>query len=195
MQSIIKRKQITIGGVAGSGKSTVAKKLAEELKYLHYSSGDYARALALEAGFNSITDFLAVNRNIGKELDEKIDLWIKNKKLEEKFVIDSRLAFLWIPDSFKVFLTLNPRVAAERSFKDGNKLRKSSEKANSLEEAMEDIIRRQNNDVNYYKELYGINLINEINYDLIVDTGLPEYDGKPENVFQKIYSEYQIWIR
>ena len=39
---------ITISGIAGSGKSTVAKLLAKKLNYNHYSIGEFMRDIAKE---------------------------------------------------------------------------------------------------------------------------------------------------
>ncbi|PIN81309.1 cytidylate kinase, partial [Candidatus Woesearchaeota archaeon CG10_big_fil_rev_8_21_14_0_10_32_9] len=42
--------KITISGNLGSGKSTVAKMLAKDLGYSHYSTGDFMRKMAEERG-------------------------------------------------------------------------------------------------------------------------------------------------
>ena len=55
------------------------------------------------------------------ETDSSIDISIDNevKKAGEmsQVVIDSRLAFHWIPESFKIYLELEPKVAKERILK------------------------------------------------------------------------------
>jgi len=43
---------ITIGGTAGSGKSSVAKELAKRLGYKFYSAGDVRRKYALSKGIS-----------------------------------------------------------------------------------------------------------------------------------------------
>ena len=42
--------KITLCGKGGSGKSVIAKTLAEEYSLKHYSTGDYMRRLAMEQG-------------------------------------------------------------------------------------------------------------------------------------------------
>ena len=44
---------ICISGMAGTGKSTLAKKLAQKYGLKYYSGGDALRALAAEKGYNS----------------------------------------------------------------------------------------------------------------------------------------------
>ena len=45
---------LTISGPIGSGKSTVAAALAEELSYEHVSGGDIFRELAAERGYTPL---------------------------------------------------------------------------------------------------------------------------------------------
>src|SRR3972149_11241054 len=44
---------ICISGMAGTGKSTLSKKLAEKYKLRYYSGGDALKALAAEEGYNA----------------------------------------------------------------------------------------------------------------------------------------------
>ena len=44
---------VCISGMAGTGKSTLAKKLAQKYKLKYYSGGDALKALATEEGYNS----------------------------------------------------------------------------------------------------------------------------------------------
>ncbi|UCE96217.1 MAG: AAA family ATPase, partial [Candidatus Bathyarchaeota archaeon] len=45
---------ICISGMAGCGKSTVAKKIAKKYNLHHFSGGSALKALALEAGFKPV---------------------------------------------------------------------------------------------------------------------------------------------
>ena len=45
---------ICIGGMAGSGKSTVARKIAEKYKLDYLSGGDALKALAAEKGYKFV---------------------------------------------------------------------------------------------------------------------------------------------
>ena len=60
---------ITIQGDNGSGKSTLAKKIAEKLGYEHFSTGDFARSLALQNGYGSISEYMVSERKKDTEFD------------------------------------------------------------------------------------------------------------------------------
>ena len=100
-----KKHIITISGKPGSGKSSTADKVAELLGYTRHSSGETVRKLLKE---QHIT-LEAYNRKAANEhdLDEKIDAELRNLRDENDIVVDSRLGFYWIPDSFKVYLDLD----------------------------------------------------------------------------------------
>ena len=108
---------ITISGVIGSGKSTVAKMLAAELGWEYYSTGMAQRRIAEEMGITTTAlNALTVK---DKSIDERIDSVFKNPPWGNKnCVVDSRLAFHFIPKSFKVCLTVQDEIAGIRLFKD-----------------------------------------------------------------------------
>lgn len=186
----MKKTIITIAGKVGSGKSTTAKKLAQELGYEHYSSGDFARAVAKKHGM-TITEW---NKHAEEhpELDHEIDN--ENKKMAEKddVVIDSRLAFHFIPESFKVFLTLDTRIAAERIYSDLDATHRQEEhRAQSIEEMAHDLDIRSASEVKRYQDLYNLNHQDLSHFDLVIDTGLSE--NTIEAVVQKIHTAYHAW--
>ena len=69
---------IAIDGTAGSGKGTLAKKLAEVLNYDHLDSGLLYRIFAYE--------FLNLNKNLKKLIKVDIDLniYLEKKKKKKK---------------------------------------------------------------------------------------------------------------
>ena len=73
-----------------------------------------------------------------------------------------------IPDSFKVRLTTTDRIAGTRAFED--KTRGEEDRYNSLEEAIEATSKRKQSERERYKELYGVDLSDEENYDLNINT-------------------------
>ena len=87
---------ITISGIAGSGKSTVAKLLAKKLNYKHYSIGDFMRQIAKERKLTllELSKQAEKDNSIDKELDKK---QIELGKTKDNFVIDSRLGFHFCP--------------------------------------------------------------------------------------------------
>ncbi len=186
-----KKKIITIAGKLGSGKSTTAKKLARMLNWKHFSSGDFLRHVANERGM-SIKD-LMIAAESDPSIDHDIDSLLKEKGKEEKIVIDSRLAFHWIPESFKVYLDIDPDLAAKRMFFDleTNESRQESEHAKNIEEMKEQMRIRHESDKKRYKKLYGIDHTDKSQFDLVINTGLPENDV--DAVVKKIIDAYLKW--
>jgi len=157
--------KITITGALHSGKSSVAKAISQALDYTYFSVGELQRKLAEEKGI-SITEY---NKYM---LDNNLDHEVDNKTMEigrdkENFIFDARLAWYFIPDSFKIYLIVELDVAVERSMKNE---RGKSEKYASKEEAMTSIIERRRLEVSRFKDIYGIDIDKESNYDLVIDT-------------------------
>ena len=104
---------ITIAGKPGSGKTTIAKMLAERLGYKYYSCGLFMRNLAEKKG-TSLNAFIKM-AEMDPSIDKEIDEWqTQLGKKENNFILDSRLGFHFIPKSFKIFLDVDLDVSAER---------------------------------------------------------------------------------
>ena len=186
----MKKEIITITGTLGSGKSSAADLVAKKLGFKHFSSGDFMRKIALE--MNMSLNELNKKAENDTSVDKKIDTKVRKAGKEEKSVIDSRLAFHWIPESFKIYLDLPPEIAKERILNNlkENELRKQSEHSYNVEEIYKKIIFRLESEKKRYKELYGIDHTNKSNYDLVIDTNTNNLD----QVVDIILSEYKNWI-
>ena len=96
--------KITIFWFAGSGTSTVWKILAKKLWYTFMSTGNIFREFAKEVGLD-LYEFEATvakhDDNFDKKLDKKSQEYGKEYN---NFVFESRLAWHFIPDSFKIYL-------------------------------------------------------------------------------------------
>jgi cytidylate kinase len=123
-------------------------------------------------------------------IDYDIDNLLKEMASRENIIIDSRLAYNWIPDSFKVYLEIDPDIAAKRMFYDleTNESRMESEHAKNIEDMKKEMVERHESDKRRYQKLYGIDHTDHKNFDLVINTGLPENDL--EAVVKKIISEY-----
>ena len=185
----MKKEIITICGGLGSGKSSTAKRIAGILGFKHFSSGDFFRQVGLELGLsiNEVNKRAETNPEIDYRTDEKL----RNMRSAEKVVIDSRTAFYWIPESFKVYLDLPPEIAKDRvlnSLKE-DKLRMESEQVSSVEEAYEKMQQRLASEQKRYWDLYKINKKDFDQFDLVVDTK----KNNLEQVVNIIVSEYKKW--
>ena len=168
---------ITISGIAGSGKSTVAKLLAKKLNYKHYSIGDFMRELAKERNTTllELSKQAEKDQSIDKELDKK---QTELGKTQDNFVIDSRLGFHFIKNSKKIFLEVQLNEAAKRILKE----KRQHEQYKDIQESIEKIKTRISSEDKRYRGYYNIDYHNKNNYDLVIDTT----NIKPEEVVEKI---------
>lgn len=193
----MKKEIITIAGNLGSGKSSTANRLAELHDYRRASTGDFMRQMAASRGMtlDELGDLAKTDPSIDHELDD----YTKKVGQDFKVILDSRLGFYFIPDSFKVFLKLSPKIAAERILKDKdinlNRQNESAEDFDTVEKIAKSVAERVESEKGRYRELYGIeDHMAPENFDLIVDTGLPEFNNNLEAVAQKIFEEYKKWL-
>ena len=155
---------ITISGIPGSGKSSVAKVLAKKLNLKHYSIGDLQRKYAKEKGLTieELGELESKDDKIDRELDEY------QSKLKGDFIIDGRISFHFIPNSIKIFLDCSTDECAKRIY---NAKRDSSErKTFSLEESKKIMLNREEVNRKRFLDYYNIDFLDKKNYDLVVDT-------------------------
>lgn len=165
----MRKEVITIAGSSGSGKSSTAKAVAAALGFQHFSSGDLFRQIAVERG-ESI-EAMNISAEVQRDIDLKVDnLLQKMYRQREKLVVDSRMAWRWMPNSFKIFLMLDMDTAAERIFNHLQQEGRMSEEAGSLKEVRKSIDRRFASEQRRYSALYGVNPTDPLNFDLVINT-------------------------
>ncbi len=182
---------ITLSGELGAGKSTTTKLLMERLGYERIYTGGILRAHAEELGL-SLHEYHKL-----AETDSKYDDYVDGKLKEflikgDRIICDSYLAPWFAPNSFKVFLDIDPQIAAERMFEDHktNPDRKS-EDYHSVAEQLEMNRERRASNVLRYAEYRNIpDYLDKSHFDLIVDTGAND----PERVVTQILDAYQAWL-
>lgn len=157
---------ITIGGKAGSGKSTIAKLLAKKLNLKHYSIGDLQRQIAKEKGISlmELSKLEEKDDSIDRELDRK---QIELGKKEDNFVIDGRLSAFFIPNAgFKLFLDAEEEARAERILKD----QRAEENNISRDETIKCMNEREKSENKRFIAYYGFNPYDKAKYDFTIDT-------------------------
>ncbi len=185
--------KITISGTLGSGKSTVAGKIAKALNLKQYQSGGFMRKMADERGItlNKLQELAEKSRDIDDEIDNR------QKKLgeeENNFIFEGRLGYHFIPDSYKIFLKTNVDVAAERiqkSMDEKNDERTREGLKNDKEEIIQSLKRRRESEKKRYRELYNLDYEDENNYDLIIDTTNINADEVSKIAIEKIKEHYK----
>lgn len=145
---------------------------------------EQANNMAEIDGIRKIVDTLIDEKmkNDGEEIN-------KTERPNEIWIIDSRLAFSNIPESFSVRLTANPEVAAKRLLNDKSRGQEDRKYAN-IEEAKLARENRRIGENKRYKERYGIDLEKEENYDLIIDTSYSTVDDISDVIIQCMNNHY-----
>lgn len=189
---------ITITGNLGSGKSSIGKVLKEQ-GYEIVSTGNIFRQLAMEKGlsveeFNKQVNEAAArgDRSVDKLID---DTTTKIGKERDHIMFDSRLAWNFVPDSFKVFVITDIDEASRRVFHDS--VRANSESYETQEACKKALIHRQEMETVRYQEIYHIDYYDMSNYNLVIESTnaspteiaeeiLKLLDGFSKNEFDKI---------
>ena len=157
---------ITIAGDLGSGKSTVANHLINNINYRIESAGLIFRRLAEEHGMTAkeFNQFIESNPKYDNMVDDAIK---EMGSKEENIIFDSRLAWFFVPKSFKIYMYVDVDNATERIF---NYKGRVSESYSDMATAKKEIIERRQSEVLRYKTFYNADINNFKNYDFIIDT-------------------------
>ncbi len=165
--------KITISGKGGVGKGTTTNLLAQKLDYKVLSGGDFFRQMAKDKNMTIYEFDQLVRKN--PEYDYKLDdLQKEYGKENDNFVLESRLGWYFVPDSFKIKLTCKEDERIKRvAQRDGLNINETEKKE---EERLDAINER-------YKKLYNIEKWDsDDKFDLIVDTT----NNPPEKVVEII---------
>ena len=161
---------ITLTGLPGAGKSTVANKLAQQLNMSRFSAGDLRRNMAQERGLT--LDELNTLGETQDFTDKDVDAYQeKIGKEQDNFVIDGRLSWHFIPNSLKVFLDVDMDEAAKRIFEASKQGQRPNEIAyETPQQVREALTARLASDQKRYRQYYNVDYLNPDNYDLVIDT-------------------------
>ena len=179
---------ITITGRLGSGKSTVAKIISAEYGYEIVSTGTALRKIAADLGMTA----LEFNRLM--TADPKYDYMIDNEsrrisieRADEKIIYDSRMAWNFAVNSFKVYLSVPTEVAAARILADTT--RGGVETYKDLDDAVHQINERMLEENRRYRQIYNVDNLDLANYDLVIDTSSRDC----ETVAKMIMDEFTLF--
>ncbi len=182
---------ITLTGKPGSGKSSTADRVAEMLGYTRYSSGEYVRTITHKHKM-TLGEF-NTRAETHPEMDHQIDEALRKLRDENDIVIDARLGFYWIPESFKVYLDLNNDLAIARIFKDANfntHRSSSGEGSQAMDDVIDQVETRMRSERLRFKKLYSINPYSIEHFDLVIDTA----QHSPQTVALTIFDTYKKWL-
>lgn len=149
---------ITITGLPGSGKTSVAKELARHLHIKHYSMGDLFRKIARKRHKNFLV-LMKNKENIIDFLDKKQKLIAKTHK---NAIIDSRLGAYLIKDAeYKIYLYSSLKKRIKRLMK--------RDKEN-YKKALNEILSREKFELKHYKKNYNVDYRDKKLYNIIINT-------------------------
>ena len=174
---------ICISGMTGSGKSTVAKRLAAKYGLDYFSGGNALRVLAQEEGYTSeVTGWWesAEGLNFLKQrmgdpaFDKKIDEKLLELAKKGNVVLDSWTMPWLLNEGFKVWLEASPKVRAKRVV---------TRDSISIEEAINALNEKDARTRQIYKSLYGFDLGNDLSpFNLVLATD----DLEPDDIFHAV---------
>jgi cytidylate kinase len=162
---------ICISGMAGTGKSTLAKKLAQKYGFDYYSGGDALKVLASEEGYNASQPgwwespqglkFLKQ-----REGDAKFDRAVDQKLLEytEKgnVLLDSWTMPWLLKSGFKIWLLASMEKRAARV---------AQRDQITVEQALKVLKEKEDRTKGIYEKLYGFMLGEDFKpFNLVLDT-------------------------
>lgn len=175
---------ITLTGNLGSGKTTICN-ILKERGYEIVSTGKIFRDIAEEKNVSVIelNEMAKKDRSIDDLLDDKTT---QLGKTLDNVVFDSRLAWNFVPESFKVFLLVDMDEAARRVFRDSER---NAESYASQEEAKAGLLNRAGLEKARFQDLYQINYYNAANYNLIIESTAVE----PEKIADEIIKQFQMY--
>lgn len=158
--------KISITGDLGSGKSTVCKFIMEQYGFKIYSIGSIQRSLAQKYNMSILefNKYMETHTEIDEEIDNELS---KIGNRDENMILDSRMAWHFVPQSFKVYLAVDIAIAAKRIYAMD---RGNVEAYSNIEDAKAKILQRKSSENFRYLNKYGVDCSLMDNYDLVIDT-------------------------
>ena len=176
------KRVITVGGLHGTGKSSVADAISKRFDLRRMSAGVIFRKMAKDRNL-TLEEFSRVAAG-----DEDIDRLIDDKLREEaekgNAVIDGQLAAWMAGDNADLNILLIASVE--------NRIRRISERdGTDFEYARRETITREGSERARYLEYYGVDVSNLSIYDLIINTDKYDLEEVTKIVLTAIEAFFQ----
>ncbi|MGD9763011.1 MAG: (d)CMP kinase [Candidatus Binatia bacterium] len=166
---------ITISGVPGSGKTTVAKLLAQRLALPHVYAGDLYRREAKRRGL-TLEQF---NQECERDhsIDRELDAQMAERARQGNVVLEGRLAGYLAADNHL------PALKVWLDAGDETRARRVAEREDSDWRAVLEANRsRHHSDASRYRAIYGYDLADTGVYDVVLATD----DRTPEELVEEL---------
>jgi cytidylate kinase len=166
-----KKTVICISGMAGTGKSTLSKRLAQKYNLAYYSGGDALKALAQAEGYNASVEgwwespeglkFLSERVNNPK-FDKAVDDKLLEYASQGNVLLDSWTMPWLLKSGYKIWLLASLEKRAARV---------AQRDKMTVEEAFKVLKEKEAHTKTIYKKLYGFVLDEDFEpFDLVLDT-------------------------
>ncbi len=176
---------VSFSGAPGSGKSGIAKRLAQKLGWPYYDIGALRRRLAAERGM-TLEEYNTLGESDPKTDTEVDEYQAKLGKEQDDFVIVGRTSWHFIPHSVKIYMDVDPLEGARRIFNDTS-VRNEAKNMSSVEAVLENMKKRQQSDSLRYKKYFNIDVNDKSHYDFVIDTSSLD----KERVFERVWESVQ----
>lgn len=156
---------LTVSGLIGSGKTSVCRELSALTGWKVVSAGTILRRMAEDRGLSVIelNEIAKTDKSIDKLIDDHL---ISLQSSPEPLIVDSRLAWHFIPNSYKIHLVVDTAIAADRVFR----AQRSDETYATPADAYAANEQRQTIENERFQQYYGIDCEDWRNYHLILDS-------------------------
>ncbi len=172
---------ITISGLPGSGKTTVARLVARDLGLEHVYAGNIFRRQAEAAGL-TLEAYLR-RAETDPSIDRELDRQMEARAAAGHAVLEGRLAAFMADRAgaaaLKIFLDASEAVRAGRI---------TGREGGAAAERLREIQAREASDHRRYRELYGVDYHDLTRYDLVMETDR----RTPEEVAAAIVAQARV---
>lgn len=169
---------ITISGEPGSGKTTVARMLADRLGVPHVYAGDLYRQEAKRRGL-TLEQFNALCEQ-DHSIDRNLDEAMAARAEQGDVVLEGRLAGYLAAeaglDALKVWLTASDEVRAKRV---------ARRESGDWQQVLEGNRLRHGSDARRYRTIYGYDLADTSVYDVVLSTD----DETPQSLVEQLLAK------
>ena len=166
---------ITISGLPGTGKTTVAKLLETQLGMQYIYSGEIFRTMAKKKKMS--LERFGKYCETHREIDEQLDQYQLSVLRKGHVIVEGRLSG-WLAyqnhiPALKILLQAPITIRAHRIVK---------REQGDLQKRTTEMLNREKSEATRYKQYYGIDVHDTSIYDLIIDTS----EKTPEEIVEII---------
>ncbi len=159
---------ITISGLHGTGKSTIARAISKAFSLRHISAGELFRQIAFKRGLtvSELSKLSTKNRSVDDVVDERT----RNEAKRGRVVLEGLLTGWLAKDNadIKIFLIASETARIKRI---------AGREGISYNAAREATLLREELERRRFNRFYGVDIRDMSLYDLVLNTGLLSVDA------------------